>query len=145
MKKHTKPYDLLLPGRSFSKIFLLFTLVWLAILPSCTTEDTYPDDPVEKFIGTWSVNDQPERLNYSVTIEKDPGNSAYVLLKNFADMRESARGLVVGNNIVIEKQDIGGGYFCDGNGTYVSKYELEFHFTLDDGIDLENRKAVFTK
>ena len=145
MKKHTRPYDLLLPGSSLKKLLLLFIFVLPGVLPSCTTEENYPDDPIEKFIGTWSVNDQPERLNYSVTIERDPGNSTYVVLKNFADMRESARGLVVGNNIVIEKQDIGGGYFCDGTGTYKTKYELEFHFTLDDGIDMEKRKAIFTR
>ena len=145
MKKHQKPYNLLLPGKLIYRLFFVFSIVLLTVLSACTEENDLPDDPVEKFLGTWSVSDQPERLNYSVTIEKDPGNSAYVLLKNFADMRESVRGLVVGNNIVIEKQDIGGGYFCDGTGTYKTKYELEFHFTLDDGIDAENRKAIFTK
>jgi hypothetical protein len=117
----------------------------MGMLSSCTEEDDIFTDPVEKFLGTWSVSDQPARLNYSVTIERDPGNTAYVLLKNFADLGGSARGLVVGNSIVIEKQDIGDGYSCDGTGTYKTNYELEFLFALDDGIDIENRKAVFTK
>jgi len=147
MKRHPKPYDLLLPGRRtlLYGTFLIFSIVLTGVLSSCTEEDDFFDDPVEKFLGTWSVSDQPARLNYSVTIEKDPGNTAYLILKNFADMGGSARGLVVGDNIVIEKQDIGSGYSCNGTGTYKTKYELDFLFTLDDGIDKENRKAVFTK
>ncbi len=117
----------------------------LTMISSCALEDDNPSDPIEKYLGTWNVNDQAGRINYVVTIQRNPAQSSYVLLQNFADMGESADGLVVEDHIIIEKQDIGSGYFCSGTGTYKSKYELGFEFILDDGIDTEPRKAVFSR
>jgi len=147
MKRYLKQSGLLSQNSLMTRsiiIMLLFTL--LAVVPSCTVEDANdPADPIEKFLGTWNVSDQPGRINYVVTIERSPSQSVYVLLQNFADMGGSASGLVVGNNIIIESQDIGTDYFCSGTGTYKSKYNLEFEFVLDDGIDTELRKAVFSR
>jgi hypothetical protein len=78
-----------------------------------------------------------------VNISKNPAQSANVLLNNFADMGGSADGLVVGNRIIIDKQPIGNDFLSNGTGTYISENRLEFAFVLDDGIDLEDRKAVF--
>ncbi len=91
------------------------------------------------------MNDQPARINYTVTIVRNPSQSANVLLNNFADMGESADGLVVGNTIVIDKQNIGNDFLCNGTGTYKTSQQLEFEFILDDGIDQENRTAIFTR
>jgi hypothetical protein len=100
---------------------------------------------VSKFLGTWHVSDQASRLNYDVVIKRNPNDSTSVILDNFADMRGSAVGMVIGNTVVISKQPIGGGVASEGSGNYLSVNELKFNFTLDDGIDLVSREAFFSK
>jgi hypothetical protein len=129
------------------KPVLFYTTILLVVVflfQSCAIEDDSDySDPRDKFIGTWNVSDQPGRINYTVNISKNPAQSANVLLNNFADMGGSADGLVVGNRIIIDKQPIGNDFLSNGTGTYISENRLEFAFVLDDGIDLEDRKAVF--
>ena len=150
MKKHLKQFDSLSQSNfiTFNKwaVKIILCLAFVVAFHSCVVEDdNNPTDPIDKFLGTWNVSDQPARINYTVTIVKNPSQSANVLLNNFADMGESANGLVVGNTIVIDNQDIGNDFQCNGTGTYKSANRLEFEFILDDGIDQENRKAVFTR
>ncbi|MEE4258273.1 MAG: hypothetical protein V2I62_00810 [Bacteroidales bacterium] len=129
------------------KPVLFYTTILLVVVflfQSCAIEDDSDySDPRDKFIGTWNVSDQPGRINYTVNISKNPAQSTNVLLNNFADMGGSADGLVVGNRIIIDKQPIGNDFLSNGTGTYISENRLEFAFVLDDGIDLEDRKAVF--
>lgn len=145
MKRQKKPLDLLLK----SKLSLLQSVVGfitLMVMLSCVVEDdTGYTDPREKFLGTWNVSDQAARLNYQVNIANDPAQSAQVILYNFADMGASAKGLVVGSKIILDKQDVGNGFFANGTGTFISSNKLEFAFALDDGIDLEQRVAVYSK
>jgi hypothetical protein len=119
----------------------------LFILQACAIEDdnTGYTDPRDKFIGTWSVSDQPGRINYTVNISKNPAQSTHVLLNNFADMGGSANGLVVGSRIIIDKQEIGNDFLSNGTGTYISSGRLEFEFVLDDGIELESRAAIYSR
>lgn len=134
---------------------LKMTSSWISILviglilmiTSCETTDPADDpvDQVEKFIGTWNVSDQPARLNYVVNIERSPVFGDRVILVNFADMGNSAIGFVVNNTIVIDEQEIGVGFKTEGSGTFINDQLLEFEFFLDDGIDKELRKAIFTK
>jgi hypothetical protein len=121
-------------------------LVAVIIIQSCAIEDdTEYTDPREKFIGTWNVSDQPGRINYMVSIVKNPAQSTNVLLNNFADMGGSANGLVVGSRIIIDKQEIGNDFLSNGTGTYISSGRLEFEFVLDDGIELESRAAIYSR
>lgn len=145
MKNYLKPSGLLWLNKPILfKTAVLLVVVF--ILHSCTIEDdTGYTDPRDKFIGTWSVSDQPGRINYVVSIVKNPAQSTDVLLNNFADMGGSANGLVVGSKIIIDKQNIGNDFLSNGTGTYVSSGRLEFEFLLDDGIELESRVAVFSK
>ena len=119
------------------------------MIASCGVSDTNGDqdnnDKVEKFLGTWNVSDQPDRLNYVVSIRRSPLYDDRVLLENFADMGNNAIGLVVNNTIVIDQQDIGNGYKTEGTGDYINEDKLDFEFFLDDGIDKELRKATFTR
>ncbi len=110
-----------------------------------TTNSNNDDDPIEKYLGTWQVSDQPARLNYEVIIDPNPANSTEVLLKNFADLGGTAIGLVVGNSIIIDKQTIASGFQVEGTGSYIGSKELRFDYELDDGIDKENRKTVFSR
>lgn len=112
----------------------------------CTVDDPDTDlDPREKYLGTWQVSDQPARLNYEVNIQNNPSNSAEVLLQNFADLGGAAVGLVVGNSVIIDKQTIMGAFQVEGTGTYITTTKINFTYELDDGIDKENRTAVFTR
>lgn len=125
----------------------ILVIVFILLIASCTTTepDDEPKDEVGKFLGTWNVSDQPARLNYVVTIERSPTVTDQVLLGNFADLGDDVVGLVVNNTIVIDQQDIAGGFKTDGSGNYIDENKLEFEFFLDDGIDKELRQAVFTK
>lgn len=150
MKKHQKQFDLLSQNNFIAlkkrAVKAMLFLAFLLAFQSCAVEnENNPADPIDKFLGTWNVSDQPGRINYTVTIVRNPSQSVNVLLNNFADMGESANGLVVGNTIVIDKQDVGNDFLCNGTGTYKSANRLEFIFILDDGIDQENRKAIFTR
>ena len=145
MKKHRKLFDLSLQ----SKLLLLqtaFALVFLLFAQSCVVDDDSGyTDPREKFLGTWNVIDQPGRINYLVNITNDPAQTAQVILYNFADMGASASGLVVGGKIIIDKQEVGNDFLAEGSGTFISSNKLEFVFALDDGIDTEQRVAVYSK
>ncbi|MBU2554549.1 MAG: hypothetical protein KKF98_08845 [Bacteroidetes bacterium] len=112
---------------------------------SCIPDDNSDLNPVDKFLGTWSVSDNAVRLNYQVTISSNPLNSAEVLMSNFADLGKSAVGLVVGNTIVVEGQTLVGNYLVSGTGSYVSDSRLNFNYELNDGIDVETRQATFSK
>jgi len=133
-------------------IFLAMVLSLVMILSgSCTKFDTIDPgngntvDRREKFIGTWNVSDQPARLNYVVKIEKHALYEDKVKLFNFADLGGFAVGIVTSNTIVLEKQELNNNYKVEGTGSYINSSKMEFIFLLDDGIDVENRKAIFTK
>jgi hypothetical protein len=145
MKTYLIKYNLSLHWSSLLLKAIYFITI-LFLFQSCAIEDDSGyTDPREKFLGTWSVSDQPGRINYTVNISKNPAQSANVLLNNFADMGGSADGLVVGSKIIIDKQAIGNDFLSSGTGTYISEKRLEFTFVLDDGIELEPRAAVFSR
>ena len=129
--------------RLFKSVAVFITVVLL--FNSCAPTDDNELNPITKFIGTWSVNDQAARLNYEVTIDYNPLNSAEVLLKNFADLGNSAVGLVVGNTIVIDNQVLSGDNSVSGSGSYINQNKLSFNYQLDNGIDTESGVAIFSK
>ncbi|PKP31718.1 MAG: hypothetical protein CVT99_08160 [Bacteroidetes bacterium HGW-Bacteroidetes-16] len=126
------------------KVVTFFITVVLSF-SSCAPTDDNELNPITKFVGTWSVNDQAARLNYEVTIDYNPLNSAEVVLKNFADLGNSAVGLVVGNTIVIDSQVLSGDNSVSGSGSYINENKLSFNYQLDNGIDTESRVAIFSK
>lgn len=130
----------------FKNLTMLLIFVFSIGFIGCDTSDSNgDDDPVEKYLGTWKVSDQPARLNYEVIIERNPANTAYILLNNFADLGGNAVGLVVGNSVIIDKQTLVDEFQVEGTGSYISLTELSFEYSLDDGIDIENRNAIFSK
>lgn len=132
-----------------SVLFLLltFSVIIAGGMGGCQTDDlTDPGtDTRDKFLGSWKVVDLAARINYSVTISKNPSNSAEVRLVNFADDGGVAIGLVVGSTIVIDQQQIGETFTAEGDGKYINASKLEFTFTLSDGIDIQHRTAIYTK
>jgi hypothetical protein len=121
----------------------------ILITTSCGTTGLNNDPPdnsaTDKFLGTWNVSDQPARLNYIVKIKQSVTASDQVILENFADLGKNAVGLVVNNTIILDSQNIGSGFTTEGTGDFVNENKLQFEFFLDDGIDKELRKAIFTR
>ncbi len=130
----------------FGFLLLLFTIC----VSSCSKDEGITSGSntgdVQKFLGLWHVSDNAARLNYDVTIKRNPVNSQQIYFSNFADLNGQVTGLVVGNSIVIDKQKTGQDTdYVEGTGTYKNNSRLEFTYTLDDNIDTVVRSAVFTK
>jgi hypothetical protein len=112
---------------------------------SCADTSESDNGDITKYIGTWNVVDQSARINYSVTIQANPSNSAEIIMNNFADLGSSAIALVVGDILVIDSQQLSQDYTVSGSGSFINNNKLEFNFDLNDGIDSESRVATFTK
>jgi hypothetical protein len=139
--------------KNFTKFLALTMLGLMLTMVSCEVEpvDDPFADPVDKFLGTWKVNERevpPEGLwVYDVTISRNPSNSAEILVSNFnyQGTSERARALVTGNSITFPVQKI-----CDdtieirGSGTF-SNREVSLSYTTDDGADRKNFTATYYK
>ncbi len=137
-------------GKKFLPLFLL--LVFTAGISGCSTKESEtpqaPVDPVAKFLGTWQVTDNAARLNYEVKIERHkiyPKTKVY--LYNFADLQGRIDAEVVGKTLLIHNALTGtpGYTINDGTGTWIDASRIDFTYTLNDGVDVVVRQAVFTK
>ncbi len=132
-----------------SLLLAIFGMLVLLNFSFCAKDNTIvpSTDEAQKYLGTWSVSDNAARLNYTVTIERNPQNStSEIFLNNFADLKGKVKGSIIGNTIVIEKQASGSAnYSVEGSGDFINSTRLEFTYSLDDNIETEMRKAVFTK
>ena len=132
-------------------ILILFSLTAFFLFTASCTDDNITTgdsntDLAVKFLGTWHVSDNGAKLNYDVTIERSTDNfNTEIILNNFGGLHSSVTGSIIENSVVIEKQAAGDGYYVEGSGKYINASKLEFTYTLDDGIETEMRKAVFTK
>lgn len=124
---------------------LIFSLVF--ILGACELDDdiSLDDDPRDKFTGTWSVTDHEMKLNYEVTITRDPNNSVMVYLSNFAGSGARAHALAVGSSLVIETQTIGSNWIVSGTASYRNSGLMEFPYSLVISGNQEERMARFTR
>ena len=126
-----------------------FVAVLLVVLLSgcALDEEVLPDDDaVSSYLGVWSVIDnEVKTINYEVVISKNPGNSAEILLDNFAQSGDALVGLVTGNTVTIANQTIGNGWTVSGTGRYISSSRLEFTYALTIGGDETNNSAIFTR
>jgi hypothetical protein len=117
-----------------TRILLTMLSLMVLIMPACLpTDDVDPDNPVEKFLGVWKVNETCSRMNYDVEILQDPGNSAQILIYNFGNPGsgyDPAVGLVVSNTIIIQPQNIGEGWSVSGNGTYKTDGTVSWDYSL---------------
>ncbi|MFP4289852.1 MAG: hypothetical protein ACLFQS_11400, partial [Bacteroidales bacterium] len=127
-------------------------MICLLSVTSCTDElnDLTPDDALEKFLGTWTCQETGDGINsdlnvYTLTITRNPSNTAEVLISNFNQLQETATALVVSNSIFIESQNIlNGTITIEGEGVY-SNGEILLNYSVDDGADLENFTARYYK
>ncbi|MBW6492273.1 MAG: hypothetical protein K0B15_13895 [Lentimicrobium sp.] len=125
------------------------------IMAGCLPEDDL--DPItgdirDKFLGTWRFTEkQIERgtddISFSVTISYDPGNSAQVLLRNFAQLgnQYSAYGIVTGNRITIPTQEVSPGFEVSGTGTMSTINNMNWEYTTTAGGDQVSYTAKAVK
>lgn len=133
-----------------TRIFLIMMSLLALHIPACLPpgDDVNPDDPIVKFLGEWNVDESCMRLNYSVEIQADPGNSAQVLIYNYGNPGpgyDPAVGLVVTNSIYVSSQTIGEGWTVSGKGTYQSDGTISWDYTLIIGPGTYNCNALFSK
>lgn len=134
--------------KKFSAVIFWVTALFLSlVLPSCNLdEEIGPDtDPIEKYLGSWSVRDNELKVNYTVSISRNPSNSTEVRIQNFAASGGTATALVVGNTLTLTSSVIGNGWQVSGTGIYKNSSRLEFTYNLVVSGSAENRFALFTR
>lgn len=134
--------------KTVSKPFYVVVFAFVFLFSSCILDedvDPTPTDPIDKFLGSWSVSDNEMKLNYEVIISRDPNNSTMVLLTNFAGSAGSAKALAVGSSLVIESQTIGQNWLVSGTGSYRNTSRIDFPYALTIGGSQESRNAIFTR
>ncbi len=135
------------------KSLRILALVFIAVswsISGCALDETIDipggtGDNLQKYLGSWSVTDNGLKLNYEVTIDRNPNNSSMVLMRNFAGSGSAASALIVGNSIIVEGQVIGQNWTVSGNGSYQSETRLTMNYSLEIGGNQEERSAVFTR
>lgn len=131
-------------------IFLL--ILFAGFFTSCIDEIDDPfADPVEKYLGNWKASESSTLYGpgyvYDVSITRNPSNSNEILISNFymQGWNEKARALVTGNSITILEQAIcDGSILIKGNGQF-SGGRITLTYTADDGADLDNVSATYTR
>jgi hypothetical protein len=133
------------------KILMLLLVAVVTCFSGCLPEEENGDtaDERDKFLGVWKVDESCNKGNFSVTITKDPDNSAQVLLDNFGNPGpgyEPAVGLVVGQTIVVSPQVIGEDWNVNGDGIYDEDSDtIGWDYTLDIGGSQLTCTALFWK
>jgi hypothetical protein len=131
-----------------TKHFLIIVLLIISIFPACLPEEEVnPDDPVDKFLGEWKVNESCSRMNYTVQIDPDPGNSSQVLITNFGNPGpgyDPAVAIVTTNSITVTQQTIGEGWTVSGFGTYQSG-TISWNYSLVIGPGSYSCTATFSR
>jgi hypothetical protein len=133
-----------------TKILLTLAVLVSVFFIGCETDDPLIEtDPRDKFLGLWTVAEECNRLSYDVNIAYDPGNSAQVLISNFANPGpgyDPVIALVAGDKIIVQEQEVGDGWITSGDGTYDSGNDLvEWSYDLTIGGNLMICTATYTR
>ncbi|MDO8899530.1 MAG: hypothetical protein Q7V19_17895 [Bacteroidales bacterium] len=123
-------------------VFIIFSFT------GCVLDDDIDpntDDPQAIYIGTWSVSDNETKINYQVSISRNPSNSTEVLLQNFAGSGSTATALVTGKTLTLTSPVIGNNWAISGSGVYKNSSRIDFTYSLTIGGNRENRFALFTR
>ena len=129
-------------------LYLLMFFLTVFMFHSCELDediDPNADDPAAIFLGSWSVSDNATKLNYTVSIQRNPGNSTEVLIQNFAGSGDQARALVTGRTLTLTSSIIGNNWRVSGSGNYKNSSRIDFNYSLTIAGDQENRFALFTR
>jgi hypothetical protein len=131
-----------------SFIYIVFLAVGFS-LSGCTKDSSTPVTGTrDAFLGKWSVSETWTKLAYEVTISADPNSSGGVFIYNFANTGSSsmpAGAAIDGTSIILDaNQVIGDGITINGSGN-LSGTRITWNYTLNNGADLINAIAVYTK
>jgi len=136
-------------GSVILKTVLMAVAVALLFTTSCELDnDPVTSDPRDNFVGTWVVNEQSSLYgtnNYTVTIRKDPDNSTQVLIANFYHFGNDfdTWAITTISSITVPQQEVCN-HTVQGTGQR-DKNKITWSYTVNDGADLDNVTAVFTK
>lgn len=135
-------------ARVKSIFLVLLVLLTVPLFQSCELDeaiDPDDDDPAAIFLGSWSVSDNATKLNYTVSIQKNPNNSTEVLIQNFAGSGDQARALVTGKTLTLTSSNIGNNWSISGSGVYKNDSRIDFNYSLTIAGDQESRFALFSR
>ncbi len=133
----------------FKRFALITTAAILILISSCEIfDDPLPSDPRNNFVGSWTVNETSSLYgtnNYSATIVKDPNNSTQVLISNFYHfgMEIEIYAIPTVSSITVPQQIVCN-HTVKGTGT-LNKAKIDWAYTVNDGADIDNVIAVYTK
>jgi len=114
---------------------------------SCTKDDSIliDGDSRESFVSAWTAVDQCSKQTYGVDIKIDESNSTQVIIVNFANLGRPATGIIAGNNIYVEKQNIGNGYSAEGNGKLNGSVITWLSYNYETESELVECTATYSK
>jgi len=139
--------------RTFKLFFLLAAFTGL-LVSSCepVDDETTSDDLRDPYIGVWQFSElkSSDGQAYVVSITKDPGNSAQVILENFGNPGSSEvdiTGLVFSNQIVISSQSMANGWVVEGSGkiSNAAKTTMAWTYSITAGGDKVTYSATATR
>jgi hypothetical protein len=134
------------------KKILLLALSFV-FLTACELEETEEiTDVRDRFIGEWvceEVSNVNGSRNFTVTIAYDESDASNILIQNFYQMgiAISSVGTISTTNeqaISISPQDVDG-LLVQGSGVLESDVQIDFEYTVDDGVELDSVQSVFIK
>ena len=134
------------------KKILLLALSFV-FLTACELEETEEiTDVRDRFIGEWvceEVSNVNGSRNFTVTIAYDESDASNILIQNFYQMgiAISSVGTISTTNeqaISIYPQDVDG-LLVQGSGVLESDVQIDFEYTVDDGVELDSVQSVFIK
>lgn len=131
------------------KILKISGVIILLMMLSCLEEDNGDlIDDRDAFLGAWKVSESCQKDSYTVQVVKDPSNSAQVLINNFWNTGNCGNpiyGIVAGNSVYLPLQTFCNGEFKgDGSGS-LSKETISWTYSVNDGADLFNCEATYTR
>ncbi len=128
---------------------ILILLLFVVNFAACTdgeTDDPVNENPRDKFIGTWVVDESCVRLEYEVNIQADSDSESKVYMDNFAFTGpdyDAAYGFVNGNLINMPQQIIGDNWSVEGTGNYQSDGSILWSYYIEIGANGSNCEADY--
>ena len=135
----------------FLRIILFFSIVSILFYSCDPNDNDSPlDDPRDRFVGNWicaETSSQNGASSFTVSISLKPDNSSQILLTNFYQLGTNAKvyAVVAGTYASIPEQTVSG-FTIKGNGTLINNFtRIDWTYQVNDGADLDNCTAVYTK
>jgi hypothetical protein len=134
--------------KTFRYTFILATV--LSLIYSCNNNDnntTPTEDPRDKFVGTWAVNETSTQNNntaYTATISLNSGNSAQIFINNFYGSLQ-VYGVVANLSVTLPQQTVNN-FKIHGSGNMINNNtKINWTYWVDTGADIDTCTAVYSK